>query len=152
MKSRYCEDNYNLFMAVSCFSKQSILDAWQGSEYASSSEYSRVLNSSWFWIYTWLYLEYISQCARVLDTPEFWICFWIWICHDSQYARVIHSSEYTSTIWRCLIMSEYVWICLNIPKYALMWLSLPEWLLFYIFPFHHLFYNPFSISNTWLLI
>ena len=38
-------------------------------------------------------------------------------------------------------MPEYVGICVNTPK-------LPEWLLFYVSPFLHLFYNPFS---TWAL-
>ena len=46
-------------------------------------------------------------------------------------------------------MPDYVWICLNMPEYAEIYVNMPkspEWLLFYISPFLHLFYNPFS---TW---
>ena len=50
-------------------------------------------------------------------------------------------------------MPEYAWLCLDISgnawnmlKHAWICLSLPEWLLFYIPPFTHLFFNPFS---TW---
>ena len=41
----------------SCFSKHSIGNVWQGSKYASGSEYTRVLNVS-----------------LVLNVPELWIC------------------------------------------------------------------------------
>ena len=138
-------------MAVSCFSKQSILDAWQGSEYASSSEYSRVLNSSWFWIYTWLYLQYISECARVLDTPEFWICFWIWICHDCQYTRVMNMpglyivQNIPQQFWKCVNMPDYVWICLNMPEYPEICVNVAKsaWLAFVL----HVPISPFILQS-----
>ena len=111
------------------FSKHSFVNFWQGSNYASSSEYPMVLNS-----------------------PEFWICLnnIFWIHQSSEYVRVTEGSEYTWIIhehsWICLIMPRYVWTCLNIPEYPWICLNLPEWFLFYISPFPHLLYNPFS---TW---
>ena len=42
--------------AINFFSKHSIADVWQGSEYASSSDYPRILNMS-----------------LVLNVPKFWI-------------------------------------------------------------------------------
>ena len=60
-----------IIIAVSCFSKRSIVDIWQGSENASGSEYQKVLNMS-----------------LVLDVPEFWIY------QGSEYARVTQGLEY----------------------------------------------------------
>ena len=66
--------------AAICFSKHSIVDVWQGSEYASSSEYIRILNMSLvlnvleFW--TCQSSEYASgfEHAKILNMPEFEIC------------------------------------------------------------------------------
>ena len=77
------------------FIKCSIVDVWQGSEYAlvSDFEYTRVLN--------------LSGLHRVLNMPE---CAQIifehtWICLDN--------------FWTYLNMPKYVWICLNLPEWLL---------------------------------
>ena len=43
---------------------------YQGSEYASSSEY-----------------------ARVLNVKDLWLCFGFWICHSFEYPRVMNVSQ-----------------------------------------------------------
>ena len=89
MKSWYCENNYNnlqkIIIAVSCFAKRSIVDDWRGSQYASSSEYPRVLNSPVFWI------------CLVLNVPEFWIKQGSEYISDFEYARILNIREF----WKC---------------------------------------------------
>ena len=127
-------------MAVSCFSKCSIVDVWQGFEYAYGSEYPRILNMSLvlnvpeFWIYQGS--EYASgfEYARILSIPEFGIC------QGYTGFRICLNNS-----WICLIMSGYIWLCLNMPKYVWICLNLPEWLLFYSSPVD-------TLHNTWLLI
>ena len=103
-----------IIIAISCFSKRSFGDVWQGSECSSSSEYPRTLNSQ-----------------------GFWICLWIWMFQSFEYARVLNipGLHRVQKMADGFNMPDYVWICLNIPKYAWICLNLPEWLLFYISPF-----------------
>ena len=81
---------------------------YQGHEYASGSEYARVLNKPRFWI------SQVSEYTKVLNTrlvlnlPGFWICqghtgFWIYLIMSG---------------WICLGMSEYAAIGVNMPKSA----------------------------------
>ena len=83
----------------------------------------------------------VLNIPLVLNMPE------LWIYQSSEYVRVTQGSEYAwiipEYVWICLIMPGYVWTCWNMHWICL---NLPEWLLFYISPFPHLFYNPFS---TW---
>ena len=105
-----------MIKGVSCFSKSSIMDVWQGSEYASSSEYPRVLNSPGFWIYLWFWMcqsfgyTRVLNMPLVLNIPGFWICLWFWIYQGSEYARITQGSQYA------LIIPEYAGICGNMPK------------------------------------
>ena len=49
MRNRYCKNIYileKLIIAICCFSKLSIVDVQQGSEYACGSEYPKILNMS----------------------------------------------------------------------------------------------------------
>ena len=67
---------------------------YQGPEYASGSEYARVLNKPGFWI-----------------------------SHGSEYVRVTQGSEYAwicliMSDWICLDLSKYAVICTNMPKSA----------------------------------
>ena len=109
-----------------------------------------VLNIPEFWIAKDSKYVSGSQCVRVLDIQGFSGFECARIYQSFKYARVTQGSEFAWIIseyaWICLIMSGYVWICLNMLEYAWICLNLPEWLLFYISPFSHLFYNPFS---TW---
>ena len=114
-----------MIIAISCFSKCSIVDVWQGSEYASGSEYSGI------WIAHDSEHASFSECTRILDIQRFWICLRFCICQDSEYNRNLNTratqgSEYTWIIpkytWISLIMSGYVWICLNLPEYG--WICL----------------------------
>ena len=61
---------HKIIIAVSCFSKGSIVDVWQGSECASCSKYPRVLNLPEFWIYQGS--EYASgfEYGRMLIMPK----------------------------------------------------------------------------------
>ena len=84
---------------------------YQGHEYASGSEYTRVLNKPGFWI------SQVSEYTKVL------ICVWFWICQGSEYVRVTQGSEYAwicliMSGWICVDMSEYAGICVNMPKSA----------------------------------
>ena len=119
-------------MVVSCFSKRFIIDIWQWSEYTSGSEYSRV-PSPGFWICLWFWMCQSFGYTKVFNMPLVLNMPGFEIYQSSEYARVAQGWEYA---WLCMNLSECVWICLN----------LPEWFLFYISPFPHLFYNPFS---TW---
>ena len=94
-----------IITAVSYFSKRFIVDAWQGSEYASNSKYPRVLNSPGFWICFcfWMCQSFgytrVLNISLVLNMPGFLIH------QSSKYTRVKQGSEYT---W---IISKYAWIC-----------------------------------------
>ena len=112
-------------IAGSSFSKRSILDVWQGSEYVSSSGYPMVLTMTLF-----------------LNVPEF--C----IYQSSEYAcfkntRILNMpglhgvQNMPEQFLIYLNMPDHVWIYLNISEYAgYAWISLnlTEWLLFYISP------------------
>ena len=121
-----------MIIAVSCFSKHSIVDIWQGSAYASGSEYLRVLNMSLvlnvleFWIYQGSKYASGFKYARILNNQS------------TEYARVTQGSEcawiFPDYVWLYLNMPDYVGKCLNMPKYAWICLNLPEWLLFCISP------------------
>ena len=127
-------------IAVSCFSRPSMVDVWQ------VSEYPRVLNSPGFDCVS------SSEYARVLDVPGFWMCLWFWICQDFEYIRVLDNQGYTryrmclNNSLICPIMSGYVWICRDMLEYAWICLNLQGWLSIYISPFPHLFHNSFP---TW---
>ena len=116
-----------------CSPKRFIADVWQGSEYASGSEYPRVLNSPGFWI-----CLCGSEYARVLDIPEFWIF------QDYTRFRICLNNS-----WICLNMLDFVWTCLNMPKYARI-ISLNG----FCFTFSHfpIFLQFLFYLNTWLLI
>ena len=128
-------------IAVSCFSKRSILDAWQGSEYVSGSEYPKVLNMS-----------LLLNMPEFLDILGFWKSFWFWICQ-----RILNIPELwisqgyigfricLNNSWICLNMSEYARICMNMLKSAWMAFGLH----FPISPF--VLQSLFSL-NTLLLI
>ena len=84
---------------------------YQGHEYASGSEYDRVLNKPGFWK------------ATFLNIPRFWIRVGFWICQGSEHVRVTQVSEYARIClnmsgWICLDMFEYAGICVNMPKSA----------------------------------
>ena len=118
-----------IIVAVSCFSKRSIVDIWQSSGYVSGSEYPTILNMS-----------LVLNVPVFLDILRFWICLWFSICQDSEFTRVLNMRGYTE-FRMCLNNS---WICLNMSVCVWMWwnthwlcLKLPEWLLFYISPFLH---------------
>ena len=160
-------------VAVRCFSKRSIVDVWQGSEYESCSEYLRVLNSPgfciclWFWICqnmrnmpksAWMTFVYISpfpKCFTILflalkfgHTKDLNVSVVLdmpgfRIYQSSQHAMVTQGSEYA---WIIYEYAWYVWICLNMSAYARICLNQSEWLLFYVPLFLHLFYNTFT---TW---
>ena len=72
VKSWYCENNYNLqkhfFLHFIIFVKRSIVDVWQGSGYALSSEYAKSLNILEFWIY-------LNDSWISLIMPKY---VWIW--------------------------------------------------------------------------
>ena len=138
-----CENNYSRF----CFSKRSIIDVWQGSKYASGSEYPSVLHSPRFWMCLWFWMSQTFRYIRVPNMPQVLNMPGFWIYQSSEYTRFTQASEYTCIIPEYvlyLIMAGYVWICRNMPEYGWICLNLPEWLLFYISPFLHLFYSPFS--------
>ena len=86
-----------MIIAVSCFSKRSIVDVWQGSEYAFDSEISQGL---------WKAQDpdYVSGCNQ-----------------SSEYARVVQDSEYS---W---IIPEYTLLWLNMSEYAWIWRSMHEY-------------------------
>ena len=65
-----------------------MVEVQQGSEYASVSEYPRVLT------------KYVSssECASDLDILGFWICLWFRICQDSEYAIVTQGIIYNKYI------------------------------------------------------
>ena len=131
MKSWYCENNYNLqnnyCVAVNYFSKRSTADVWKDSEYASSSEYPRILemflllNVPKFWIYQG------SECAssfeydRILNISEFWIC------QGYTGLRIC-----LNNFWICVNMLDYLLICLNVPEYAGKCMNIPKsvWIAF----------------------
>ena len=82
----------------------------QGSEYASGSEYARVLNKSGLRINQGSQYTKVLNMPLVLNLPGFWICqgyTGFWIC-------LIMSD------WICLDLSEYVATCANMPKSAWM--------------------------------
>ena len=66
-----------MIIAVSCFSKRSIVDVWQDSKYAFGVKYPRILNMPFvlnvpeFWIYQ--SSEYASgfEYPMILNIPEF---------------------------------------------------------------------------------
>ena len=133
-----------MIKGVSCFSKSSIMDVWQGSEYASSSEYPRVLNSPGFWIYLWFWMCQSFGYTRVLNMPLVLNIPAFWMYQSYTGLRICLNNP-----WICLTMSGYVWVCLNLPEYEWICLNLPEWLLFYISPF---VLQSFFYLNTWILI
>ena len=126
------------------FSKCSIADVWQGSDYASSSEYPRVLNKSLilnvleFWIYRGF--EYASsfEYAGVVNIPKFWIC-----------------QGYTGFKYAWII-PKYVWICLNMLGYLNMLeyalnMSKSAWMTFVLyFPISSFILQSLFYLNTWL--
>ena len=104
MKSWYCKNNYDFWKWLewlTIIAKGSIVDIYQGSAYASGSEYARFWlcqgpkYASSFWIF------HGSEYTRVLNMPEFWIY------QSSEYASVTQGSELA---WIYLIMSEYAGI------------------------------------------
>ena len=102
MKSWYCK----MIIAVSCFSKFSIVDVLQGFEYASGSK------DPGFWM------------SLVLNLPEFWIY---------QVSEYTSGFDWVipDYVWKCLIMLEFVWVCLYMLGYAWICLNLHEWLFSY---------------------
>ena len=95
-----------------------MLWVYQGSKYASGSEYSRFLNIQGFWIFK------ASEYTRVLNMLGL---------HSIWMHLIIH--EY---IWICLNMLEYVWICLNLSEWLLLYISpLSTWTLDYLFQHLH---------------
>ena len=128
------------------FSKCSIADVWQGSDYASSSEYPRVLNKSLilnvleFWIYRGF--EYASsfEYAGVVNIPKFWICQGY-----TGFRICLNNSRI------CLNMPDYAWICLNMLEYALN-MSKSAWMTFVLyFPISSFILQSLFYLNTWLL-
>ena len=123
-----------IIIVSSCFSKQSIVDVWQDSEYVSGSEYhtildmSLVLNVPQFWIY-----------PRVLNMPLDLNMPGFSIYQSSEYSKVMQGSEYA---W---LIPEHTGICVNMPKSAWMALVL------------HFPTSPFVLQsrfyfNRWLLV
>ena len=74
VKSWYCEKNFaKTNAAVKLFATRSIVDVWQGSEYApvSDSEYTRVLNMPGYTGF-WICLNNFWTC---LNMPKYvWMC------------------------------------------------------------------------------
>ena len=104
-----------IIIAVSYFSKRSIIDVWQGSEYVSGSEYPRAVNSPGFWICLWFWMCYSLGYTRVLNMSLILNMLAFWLYQSSEYARVTQGSEY---VW---IILEYAWLCLALSGYA--WIS-----------------------------
>ena len=131
-----------MIIAVSCFSKHSIVDIWQGSEYASGSEYLRVLNMSLvlnvleFWIYQGSKYASGFKYARILNTSEYWICQ----CYTG-FRMCLNIS------WLCLIMSECAWLCRKMLEYAEICVNMPKsaWMAFVL-------QFPCGYIITWWLI
>ena len=103
---------------LTIFAKRSIIDVWQGSEYALGSEH-----------------------AKILDIPGFWICL-----GGSEHSRVLNISvlhrplNMSEGAW---IFPWYAWLCLNVPEYGVIcvkYLIVPEWHLFYMSPFSFFVY------------
>ena len=91
VKSWYCKNNLQkILQLLTIFAKCSIIDVWQGSEYASVSdfEYTRVLNTLGLY--------------RILNMP--------------QYARIIFEHSWICLnmpkyVWVCLNLSEWFLFC-----------------------------------------
>ena len=75
MKSWYCKSNCNLakqVLLLTIFAQRSIVDVWQGSEFASGPEYPKALNIRLFWICQDSAYVYGSEYASVLNTAKSW--------------------------------------------------------------------------------
>ena len=137
-------DIAKIIIAVIYFSKRSIVDIWQGSEYVSGSEYPKVLNMPLvlnvpeFWIYQG------SEYASVLNMPGFWIC-----------QAYTGSRICLNNTWIWLNMPDYVWIYLNMSVYTKICVSMPKsaWIDFALyFPISPFVLQSLFYLNTWLLI
>ena len=102
-----------IITVISCFSKCSIAEIWQDSEYVSGSGYLRVLNSPEFWIWLWFWMLRSFGYTRVLNMPLILNMVGFWIDQGYTGFRIRLKS-----FWICLNTPDYVWICLNMPEYA----------------------------------
>ena len=93
---------------LTIFTKCSIIGVWQCSEYASGSQYARVLN-----------IPLGSQHPHIL---VFWLCSAFSICQSSEYTRILNMLGF----WKCKVHTgpEYTWLCQDIPEYAWIYLNL----------------------------
>ena len=78
---KQCLNNKLDFTSKNTVTNHSIVDIWQGTEYATDSGYARVLNMPGFWKYFLIYQG--SAYARVTQSSIYtWICLGnTWICH-----------------------------------------------------------------------
>ena len=98
VKSWYCENNYNLrkwLWPLIIFAKRSIPEVWQGSKYASGSEYSRVTQGSQ---YAWIIPEYAG--IRVNKPKTTWMAFDLHfpvkipcLLHDTRNMKLLSSRD-----------------------------------------------------------
>ena len=72
----------------------SVFWLYQGHEYASGSEYGRVLSKPGFWISQVSEYTKVLNMHLVMNLPGFWVHVWFWICQGSEYVRVTLGSEY----------------------------------------------------------
>ena len=102
---------------MSCFPKRSLVDIWQGFEYAFDSEYPRVLNSLGFWICPWFWMCHSFEYSRVLNMPLVLNMQRFWICHSSELGlhRIQNKPGYP---WIFLDIPEYAGICVNILEHV----------------------------------
>ena len=151
----WIENDFNMrkkIIAVSYFSKCSIVDAWQGSKYASGFEFPRVLNSRGFWIYFWFWMCQSFGYIRILNMHLVLNMSGFWIHENSEFTRVTQGLEYD---WTIPEIPEYTWLCLNMLEYAgiSVHMSKSAWMVFVLhFPISAFILQSLFFLNTWILI
>ena len=98
VKRWYCKNNYNLrkqLQLLTIFAQSSIVDVWQGSEFASGSEYPTVLNIPLFWIRQGSAYVSGSEYAEVTQGSEY---AWIFSRH---VFYIIWLIRYQGNLWKC---------------------------------------------------